>query len=53
MVVAGTLVTTMDYGYIASVIQAPTGLMSVLCPNGLYDKDQVASGEGADNLLKV
>ena len=38
MIDAGTLVMKMDSGYIASVIQAVIGLMSVLCPNGLYDK---------------
>jgi hypothetical protein len=38
------LVTTPDYGCIASAIQALIGLMSVLYPIGLYDKEQVAFG---------
>lgn len=47
---AGTLVMTRDCGCIASAIQALIGLMSVHCPNGLYDKGhRVVYDVGVEN----
>lgn len=43
----------MGCGCIVSAIQALIGLMSVLYPNGLSDKDQVACEEGAENLVTL